>query len=71
MKSSIRFDVSFKRQVEESHRLWAKSLPKTKGQIGEPITGYVEAPPTGSDVNLIVQSEFVKFLKKTRPDIPF
>ena len=65
----IAFNIDHRHAVNAAHIEWSHTLPRQPGQIGGPITSTVEAPQIGSTVRLMVNPEFVAFLRTK--DIPF
>jgi hypothetical protein len=65
----IAFDIDHRRTVEAAHLYWSRSLPRRPGEISGWITSTVEAPQIGTTVRLMVDSEFVVFLRTKA--IPF
>jgi hypothetical protein len=61
---SITFDASRRREVEELQRQWARELPRSGDQIGGTITSSAEGPQVANTANLIVNADFVDFLRK-------
>lgn len=59
----ITFDVGYRRAVEAALADWAQTLPRSLGQIGGPVISTVEAPQTGTTIRLLVEPDFVDFLR--------
>jgi hypothetical protein len=67
--TSIRFDIDRKHEIMEAQRDWPRELPRDEGQIGGPITPWLEGPPIGNTLNFFVNPDFVAYLR--RKGIPF
>jgi len=67
----ITFDLGLKSQIFEAERIWSHELPREAGQLGRPITQYVEGPPSGNQANVAFNQDFINFLKVRYPHIPF
>jgi hypothetical protein len=58
----IRFYVIDKHEVYEWYRIWGSERRKKRGLIGT-HSPSVEPPPIGNTMTLLVEPEFIEFLK--------
>jgi hypothetical protein len=66
--ATIRFYVSYKRDVLEWHRIWGSERHRRAGNIFG-LTASVEPATIGDTMTLMVEPEFIRFLKTK--NIPF
>jgi hypothetical protein len=66
--ATIRFSVSYKRDVLEWYRIWGSERHRMAGNILG-LTASVEAATLGDTMTLIVEPEFIGLLKKK--NVPF